>query len=291
MQGTITQVIALTIWGNAALRESVFLDGVSFYPSNSTFVFCEYVKFVDLRGQGTTWKQTPYADDPINWFRRIKHEGTYTLRMVYEPSKGEAVGNQKIPERLLVGFVGGGGHWLIEAVKPTVSDYWEARWEVGDRNRNDQKIWRVTYGRTVADGPSLQSGASVSAEEIKEQLIAHLPKIAEFARVHNEEGFAKAFDSALTRLVSSHPLEGLYHADIAPQNFLSEVSEQILGAAQAAWVFGGMGSWNDMEFDGEDQVQYEVLSEELYRLLNAAIVVAANSSSLGASIAPSETRW
>ncbi|MCX7902846.1 MAG: hypothetical protein N2483_11360, partial [Burkholderiaceae bacterium] len=80
MQGTITQVIALTIWGNAALRESVSLDEVSFYPSNSTFVFCEYVKFVDLRRQGTAWEETPYAYDPINWFRRIKHEGAYKLR-------------------------------------------------------------------------------------------------------------------------------------------------------------------------------------------------------------------
>lgn len=39
-----------------------------------------------------------------------------------------------------------------------------------------------------------------------------------------------------------------------------------------------MGSWNDMAFGGEDQVQYEALSAELYRLLNAAIAAAANSS-------------
>jgi hypothetical protein len=53
---------------------------------------------------------------------------------------------------------------------------------------------------------------------------------------------------------------------------------QLLGAAQAAWIFGAMGSWNDLGFEGDDQVLYERLSEDLYQLLNAAIVAAANAS-------------
>ncbi len=43
-------------------------------------------------------------------------------------------------------------------------------------------------------------------------------------------------------------------------------------------VFGGMGSWNDIGFEGDDQVLYDRLSEDLYRLLNVAIVAAANAS-------------
>ena len=39
-----------------------------------------------------------------------------------------------------------------------------------------------------------------------------------------------------------------------------------------------MGSWNDLWFGAEDQSIYERLSEELYQLLNAAIVTAANTS-------------
>lgn len=41
-----------------------------------------------------------------------------------------------------------------------------------------------------------------------------------------------------------------------------------------------MGSWNDLAFAGEDGVEYETLTAELYRLLNAAIVVAVNASAL-----------
>lgn len=287
MQGSIAQIIALTTWGNAALGEVVSFDEASFYPSNSTFTFCEYVKFVDLRKSGATWKEIAYAPDPIAWFKRIKREGAYTLRMIYKPSQGMESGHPGVPDRMLVAFVGGGGRWLIEAVKPTGSDYWEARWEVGERAREDQKIWRVTYGRIAADAPPSQQ-RGVNAEEIKIQLIINLSKIAKFAREHHEEGFAKAFVAGVTRLSSHDPLEGLYHADIVPKDFLPEISLQLLAAAQAAWVFGGMGSWNDMAFEGQDQVQYNALSEELYQLLNAAIVVAANSSSRNVPIAPSK---
>jgi hypothetical protein len=51
----------------------------------------------------------------------------------------------------------------------------------------------------------------------------------------------------------------------------------LISPAQAAWVFGGMGSWNDQGFDGQTQDRYERLSENLYKLLNRVIVTAANS--------------
>ena len=286
MKGTIAQIVALTTWGNAALDELVLLDGASFYPSNSTFVFCEYVKFVDVRKNGAAWEEVSYASDPLAWFKRIRQEGTYTLRLIHGPSNGVRIGSQKVPDRMLAGFIGGGGRWLIEAVKPGESDYWEARWEVGERDREDQKIWRVTYGRIAANAPSSEWGRRDSAEEVKRALAANLSKIAEFARVHNEERFAKVFDSALVCLTSPRPLEGLFHADITPKNVLAKVSEQLLGAVITAWVFGGMGSWNDLGFEGDDQVQYGELSEELYRLLNLAILVATNSS---ARNAPTDT--
>jgi hypothetical protein len=52
----------------------------------------------------------------------------------------------------------------------------------------------------------------------------------------------------------------------------------MLDAAQSAWVFGGMGSWNDMSFDGEEQREYEEVSEQLFTAVNNAICVATNES-------------
>lgn len=61
---------------------------------------------------------------------------------------------------------------------------------------------------------------------------------------------------------------------------------QLLSAAQSSWVFGGMGSWNDLGFEGEDQATYESLSEELYGTVNRAIVAATNASAVGGTRAP-----
>lgn len=39
-----------------------------------------------------------------------------------------------------------------------------------------------------------------------------------------------------------------------------------------------MGSWNDQGFEGETHAEYERLSDDVYRLLNTAIVTAANAA-------------
>jgi hypothetical protein len=56
-------------------------------------------------------------------------------------------------------------------------------------------------------------------------------------------------------------------------------AKQLLASAQAAWVFGGMGSWNDLGFDGSDQQEYTALSDELFLLLNQALGVTVNTTS------------
>lgn len=248
-----------------------------FYPVNSTFGFCDDVSFVDLNRNLNDRDEGVYASDPIAWFNRLMDEGVYRLQMSYSPSGDKNAAMANIPDRMLVGLVGGGGRWLIETMKPEWSDYWEARWDIGDRERSDRRIWRVTYGRVARNVKSSQD-RKTDIEQLKSRLGESLAEVAKFARSHKLEGFAKAFESGLSRLSSSAPYLGVYHADIAPSKFLPQWADQLLGAAQTAWVFGGMGSWNDLRFEGEDQTKYDRLSEELYQLFNRAIVVAANSS-------------
>jgi hypothetical protein len=177
---------------------------------------------------------------------------------------------------MLVGFVGGGGKWLIETRGPAHSDFWEPRWLVGNKDSVDKKIWRVTYIRIATNKHSDRDG-SENLERLKEKMRENLQEIAQFSRSQNLDWFTKAFESGLSRLDSRTPFEGLYHKDIAPVDFLPLTAEQLLGSAEAAWVFGGMGSWNDQGFEGQTQERYEHVSENLYRLLNSVIVAAANS--------------
>ncbi|WDP91205.1 MAG: hypothetical protein HUN04_16485 [Desulfobacter sp.] len=267
MQGPIAQIIALTIYGNSFIQ-GFTSDIGPFFPENSTFTFCEYVKFVDIDNK----EEKLYAKSPVDWFEKLKKEGVFAFRLVYGPS-----GDKDISDRMSVGFVGGGGRWLIETISPNGSDYWEARWEVGNQNHPKKLIWQVTYGR-IASGEKTLIYENLDGSKIKAELSSNLVEISKFARSHDLEGFANAFDKGLSALNSDKPYSDVYHKDISPDNFLDLEATQLIAASQAAWVFGGMGSWNDLGFDGKEQDVYEKLSDDLYRLLNDSYLMAANSN-------------
>jgi len=178
-------------------------------------------------------------------------------------------------ERKLVAFVGGGRQWLIGALTPEGSDFWAGRWEVGDTKRSDRRIWRVKYGRIARRQPTLEP-PQVDIANLKRRLTVNLTAIGEFARKQEMDYFAAAFDTGLELLTTEGALDGT--SDAFSNDALPPVARQLLGAARAAWVFGGMGSWNDVGFDGPDQDVYERLTDELYELLNEAIIAAANTS-------------
>jgi hypothetical protein len=276
VQAPIAQIVALTTYGNAFLAGAPGADSSAFYPANSTFRFCEHVKFVDLDLKAGKQDEVPYADDPPAWLSRLKRDKIHGLRMVYRPTDEQQLKQRKVTDRMLVGFVGGGGRWLIDAIGDRGSDFWEGRWEVGDQEREDRRIWRVTYGR-VAMGQPCAHYPNNELIALSNELAMNLKAIANFARKHDLNNFADAFESGLTELDSDAPLASVHHTDLAPPQAVTLPAARLLGAAQAAWVFGGMGSWNDLGFDGDDQALYERLSEELYRLLNAAIVAGANA--------------
>jgi hypothetical protein len=78
-------------------------------------------------------------------------------------------------------------------------------------------------------------------------------------------------------LTSNSPLHG-FHKDFSFNRILSSDAIAILDACQTAWVFGGMGSWNDMGFERGEGDEYNRVSDNLFRLLTDAIPAAANDS-------------
>lgn len=276
MQGTIAQAIALVLEGNAALRgiRSPGLDSV-----HSAMTFCEFVRFVDLDKTSTGWSERQVADDPAGWFRYLKERNVSELRMSYGASRIPNTDGAKVTDRMLVGFVGGGGRWRVHANGPNGSDHWEARWTVGDRQRADQRIWQVTYGRVAKDQAP---GADVPSDlhTLRSDLGDVLERIEAFATAHGLPNFATCFARGLEDLAAASPVHA-FHKEFANASLIPLEAIQLLSAAQSSWVFGGMGSWNDLGFEGDDQAAYESLSEELYRTVNLAIVAATNASAAG----------
>ncbi|TAG27112.1 MAG: hypothetical protein EAZ37_06270 [Burkholderiales bacterium] len=266
MQGTIFQILVLVTHGNMVLSGQPV---ASFYPQHSAFKFDEFVKFVDLERNGSRWSEKPFAKDPDDWLAKLKGQRCSGLRV-------ERVSTDKkdLSDRMSVAFIGGGGRWLIEAVCPRGSEYWEPKWEIGDRNRPDQRIWRVTYGR-IAQNQKASTTNFPSIEGLSSEMSSTLQDAISFSKKHKLDGFGKAFQSGYSALkADSEPeLNG-----IAPRGQLPLPASRLLAASQAAWVFGGMGSWNDLGFEGDDQKQYEAISDRLFRLINSSLVATVNLS-------------
>jgi hypothetical protein len=270
LQGTIAQAAALAIFGNDILRG---YSRENFWPASTVFKFCKAVRFVVLSGEATTPAESPFAEDPMQWIARLRDEGTSSLRL-----HAVAHDDPGMSDRMSVGFVEGGGRWLIETQQAQASDLWQARWQVVNKDDPDQKIWDAAYYRIDQGRPHIPLQTK-SLTALRQDLMTVLSGIEAFAARHKLEHFAGAFRKATALLSSDHPLAETYHFDLAPTAAMPLEAKQLLGAVQAAWVFGGMGTWNDLGFDGDDQRENDALSGELFLLLNQTLCSAINTTS------------
>jgi hypothetical protein len=268
MQAPIAQAVALTIAGNRFLCGD---DAAAFWPDTSVFRYCRRVHFVTLSGPDEAPIADAYAEDPLAWMKKIQGDGRTGLRLLYVPSQG----TQR--DRELVGFAGGGGRRLIAAIKGDTADLWEARWAVGDQKDPAKKIWIVTYGR-VATGFDIADEPERSVADIRADLDVALADITRFAEAQQLENFAASFRLATECLTGAEPLTKGWFDKLDAKDGLDLAARQLLGAAEAAWVFGAMGSWNDLVFKGETGETYNELSNRLFALVNEATAAATNAS-------------
>ncbi len=69
-----------------------------------------------------------------------------------------------------------------------------------------------------------------------------------------------------------------YFPDILPEEGYSLGARRLLASAMQSWVFGGMGSFNDLGYqDGETNDEYERIADSLYDSVSTAILAAVNS--------------
>jgi hypothetical protein len=269
--GQLVQAVALTAWGNAALRgHPAYVPG-RFLARNSSCRFCAAVRFILRVSDDPERRVLRHAPDPDAWFEHLLAEGVTRLRLHYV-SSAPPDAPPADSDRMMAAFIGGGGRWLIEGVQPDRSDWWEAEWELVEPRPADDRIWRVTWGMP-ADVPAA-ADPSPDPEAVRARFATTLEAIAAFARAHAADNFARAFEEGRGYLTADDP--PTMDIDVFPPDTASPTARRLLAAAGAAWVFGGMGSWNDLDFDGADGERYDRLSGDLYALINAAVVAAIN---------------
>jgi len=213
------------------------------------------------------------AATPDEWFGYLQQREALGIRLIHQSQN-----NPEISDRMSAGFVGGGGIWTLGVRYRGATEYWMARWELWNKDAPEQRIWRVTYGRVGRQVGTIS--ASIESTAVRSDLISALLQIRAFSMMHNCRDFTEFFSRALNSLKDSSSEYG-YHKDLWIKGTLTDSSRALLDAAQSAWVFGGMGSWNDMLFNGDDEREYERVSEQLFSAVTGAICAAANETDAG----------
>jgi hypothetical protein len=273
MNGPIAQIVALTCHANAFLRD---MSVPEFFPDNSTCKFCDWVKFVSvsktLFGKS---RETLVAQNPNEWFQNLKSSGTLVVRLSCTSQNKPG-----ISDRMSAAFVGGAGTWAMETVRERGKpSFWLSRWQVWNQKAPERRIWRVDYVR-VSEAASAESH-NADLELTQERFRSALSEIHGFSEKQGSDGFTACFARAIETLDSHGEKRHGYHKDLFVKGVAPQLAEALLDAAQSAWVFGGMGSWNDLGFEGADQIEYKRVSQQLFAVLNETIRLAANASCAG----------
>ncbi len=89
------------------------------------------------------------------------------------------------------------------------------------------------------------------------------------------------FRAALQRASASRAVFD-YYPDVLPLTGYTEPARRLLSACEKAWVFGGMGSWNDVGFETPElEARYRSLTPELFSAVLFGVAAAVNSFSGG----------
>ena len=266
MQLPILRTLALVTVGNAVLRKR---DASGFWPNDPMFRYTASLDFMTPRENGNL---AHAAAGPDVWFKKLASRGCTGLRMHSAPMRQDPKLGP-IPEHKLVGMVGGGPRWLIEPVYGDHSELWEGFDRVGDKDAADKKIWLTAY---VLIGEA-QSAPKVDADirGASLDLRAALTAIEKVARSMPDAPFADAFAGARAALEGKG---GAPPPDFVRFTALKPEAVRLLQAAGGAWVFGAMGSWNDLSPDATLKPRYQQTSKDLFVALQRAVLVVANST-------------
>jgi hypothetical protein len=272
MTGSLAQLISLASYGNEFLQSGYILP--DYFPDSTVFQFCNTIKFCDRKKFFLLEKPQVViiAENPNKWYEYLKRTGCEKIRLYYQSTKGE----QGTDDFKSAGFVGGGGLWLIETIHAKYSDFWTNQWEVTKKEDANRRIWSVTYA--IAHKKQATTDVQIDLQQTHSLLDSTLKEIANFAFERNFSGWGDTFDKARHVLKSETPTTTFYKEGFLLERNYSLIARQILYAAMSAWVFGGMGSWNDLYFENKNENRlYDSLSEKLYSTINQGVLSVVNS--------------
>ncbi|WP_233183033.1 hypothetical protein [Paenibacillus sonchi] len=255
MNGELHQLLLITALGNGNL-----MSGAD--ASNSEL---EHTGFLDVRflaeGGGQSWNWP-------EWLAELKNNGCQ--RLMLNGTASTAAWNSS-------GFSGNGAPGGVTSLGACGESLWKAEWRM-DQYRSRTK-WKVTYTeQKIADG---QQGSRefLPLADLSAHLEEVLREMGDLADGIGEQFWTNNFFEP-ARVI----LKGKAPAAQPPFHLPAVYKDQarfLLNAVYKAWVFGGMGSWNDnppySAYLHEREQDYTLLSARLYETLVQCARGAVNS--------------
>lgn len=265
MNAQLAQIISLVAYGN------LFLSGGEVdLSTNSSFSYVSTVKFARYKSNQDS-QGVEIAGSVSDWFTFLaSNKATRLWNIAF------AWQQQDVPEHEAVAF-SGGVPTAIQADLPDGFELWYPNWITSDRK---EKPWVVEYRSLMF--PNSHALPLQKMSDVKDRLRHAVSQAEKFARQSdvNEEYWAGWFARSL-QLLDSPDAEAAFQMDLLPNSGFSFEARQVLASAGQAYVFGGMGSWNDMGFAKQKiQMEYERITKELYEAIKFATVMASNSFAL-----------
>jgi len=259
MKDEIAQIMSLAAYGNA------FLQGkpVSFDKNHPAGFHYGNIRFVEKVPKDLLARKTVLANDPNLWFKYLKDNDVSRLYLSFQPST-----DLGLEDHIGSAFVGGGSHWNIIAEKGDKCDIWQTKWQM---EFGDLKVY---YFQAIKDIDLIKI-TKTTVDQAKLYLREILKDLTTFTVKSELDNWEKVFQDAMDFLSIKEP-SGLLQQGFLPDSCYSLEAKQILAACDQAWVFGGMGSWNDI-VRVHDYDLYTRLSANLYDTLCKSMIAAINS--------------
>jgi hypothetical protein len=261
MNGELAQLVALVSYANAVLAGRIAAEDID---NDSTVGSACTVSFLYPSGPRSV----------LEWVQHMRLQGVERLELDAVGQLGKEAENESLPRHLRTAFSTTLGPTIVAHTKRN-SEVWRAEWTaLPEAERTDDIVWLIAY-RQAYTGPRLTlSHASVT--DASRALQRSLTRIQQFAEVNGQIVWGEYF-AAATRVLS-----GKTDPDDAHRLLLADPTpdaNRLLSAAAKGWAFGGMGSWNDCDFSGDEnaEVNYNRVTSEHYQASLIAIDAATNA--------------
>ena len=188
-------------------------------------------------------------------------------------------------DRLLEAFANGGSEWLIEIRFPDHVEYWQPTDHLIQPRPEHGPIWFRTFSMTRARAPMTLRDQTVDAAITA--LSTALISIADYAEQDGQTHWADTFFRPALDILSGAPLpeENAFQQSISNLP-ASDRNIRALHAAMRSWVFGGMGSWNDIYPSDDLARDYETTSAALHAAFQNLMLAVANDAAPAACPTP-----